>query len=357
MDIIKIVFTGGPCAGKTTLINKTREYLQKNNYKVLVVPETATNILGIGINSKLLGSVEKFQSVIFKKQIFNEKLIENVSKKLKGEQLIILYDRGILDNKAYCENYQTFDKIINTQSRSEISFLDNYDLVFDLISTAVCAPEKYNLTSNKERTETIEEAIQLDQQTSNAWVGHSNLKIINSNISLEDVFKIIKKEILDYIKNSNKQEIKQFYLDNLIDDFINYNDKNSRLIDIEEIHLNKNKSNINYVIYKRIYKDSTSYVLKVFKKENNIIKTYYNTKILFEEYLELLTKYGIKDSIAYKQLSFIENRQNYDIKFFDDCTILEYEENKLNEELIFPNNIKIKSNKMLLKRKKNDNIS
>lgn len=357
MDLIKIVFTGGPCAGKTTLINNTREYLLENNYRVLVVPETATNTLGIGINSNLLGSVEKFQSVIFKKQIFNEKLVENISKKLKSEQLIILYDRGILDNKAYCDNYKIFDKIIKSQSKSEINFLDNYDIVFDLISTAVCAPEKYNLTSNKERTETIDEATQLDQKTSNAWAGHSNLKIINSNVSLEEVFEIIKKEIISYIKKSSKQEIQKYYLDNTIEDFCNYNDNNSRLIGVEEIHLDINKSNKNYVIYKRKYKDSISYVLKVFKKENELIKTYYNKKILFEEYLELLNKYGIKDTIFYKQLSFIENRQNYDIKFYDDCTTLEYEENKLNQELIIPNNIKIKNNKTLLKRKKNDNIN
>jgi putative protein kinase ArgK-like GTPase of G3E family len=40
--IHRICLTGGPCAGKTTALNKLSEKLQELGFKVLVVPEAAT---------------------------------------------------------------------------------------------------------------------------------------------------------------------------------------------------------------------------------------------------------------------------------------------------------------------------
>ena len=117
MEIVKIVFTGGPCAGKTKLIERTREYLLKNKYDVIVIPETATIILEIGLNFKFIGNVIGFQNSILKMQRFNEKLAEEAVKALKKEKVIILYDRGILDNKAYCEDSKNLDMIL-------VSFID-----------------------------------------------------------------------------------------------------------------------------------------------------------------------------------------------------------------------------------------
>ena len=190
MDFIKIVFTGGPCAGKTTLINKAKEYLIEKGCKVLVVPETATNLFEIGIN------------FIFKVQQFNENIVYEAIKNNRDEKVIILLDRGLLDNKAYCNNYKDFDILTKENNKFEIDILDNYNLVFDLITTADCAPHKYTLENNKQRKETIEEAKLIDKKTSNAWAGHRNLKIINSNISLDEIFNIIKESIDNYLEKT-----------------------------------------------------------------------------------------------------------------------------------------------------------
>lgn len=47
--IHRVVFTGGPCAGKTTSINRLRNFFENIGWKVLSVPETATTILSSGI--------------------------------------------------------------------------------------------------------------------------------------------------------------------------------------------------------------------------------------------------------------------------------------------------------------------
>lgn len=360
MEIVKIVFTGGPCAGKTKLIERIKEYLLENNYDVIVVPETATIILDIGLNFKFMGNVIDFQKTILKMQDFNEKLVEENIKSRNKKKIVLLYDRGILDNKAYCESYENLDLIMNFQGLSEIDCLDNYNLVFDLITTADCAPEKYTLATNKQRTESIEEAKILDKKTSNAWSGHRNLKIINSNISIDEAFELLKNEINNKLEKATKKEIKKFYIENTLEDFSNYDDNNSRLINIEELKLNIKNYNKKYVLYKRTYKGKNSYIFKVFKEEKGIETTYYDEKISEKKYLELISKYKVKEINSYKQLTIIENRQAFDIKFYNEYSTLEYEENKLNEELILPENVRLKnkinSNKRLLKNKKHVNI-
>ena len=355
MSVKRIVFTGGPCAGKTTLIEKTEEYLKGKGYKVIVVQETATQLLKSGINAGLLGNPVAFQRFILEFQLFNENIAEEVMEISPDDNFVILYDRGTLDNKAYFDDYNNFDSIMIGADVDEIEYLDKYDLVLDLITTADCAPEKYTLLTNDQRTESIEEAKILDKKTSNAWVGHRNMKIINSNISINEAFELIKKEIDCLLKGRTKKEIKKQEIYNSIEDFKNYNDGNSRLIRMQELVLNKENDNIKYVLYKRMYKGENSYILKVYKEENGIQTIYCDKKIPFDYYLDLITRYKIKCENYYEDLTFIENRQEYKIKFYDDRVMLEYEENKLNDEFVLPQVIKI--NKKLLKKKKHDNIN
>lgn len=353
MDIVKIVFTGGPCAGKTTLINSVQNYLRESGYNVIVVPETATLLKEAGINFKLLNNVISFQKFILKMQLFNERLAYDAAK-VKNDKIIILYDRGVLDNKSYCGNYEIFNNLLNEEQIEELDKLDDYNIVFDLITLADCNPSKYTLENNKQREETPEEAIVLDRKTSNAWTGHRNIRIINTNISEDEVFEIVKNEINNLLTSESKKEIKKYDIVNVLEDFYEYDDNNSRLIKIEEIKLLRPIDNINYNLYKRTYKGCTTYIFKVFKEENNIITTYYDEKISAQNYLELIAKYNISEIINYNQLSFIENRQEYNIKFYGDNTVLEYEENKLNKEFVLPKVIKLKdgysSNKQLLKK-------
>ena len=47
-EITKIVFTGGPCAGKTTAITTIAERLWENGFIVFIVPEAASMIFRSG---------------------------------------------------------------------------------------------------------------------------------------------------------------------------------------------------------------------------------------------------------------------------------------------------------------------
>ena len=56
MDIIKVVITGGPCAGKTTSLTQIVDSLSEKGYTVFSVPEAASLIFNSGssINLSLL---------------------------------------------------------------------------------------------------------------------------------------------------------------------------------------------------------------------------------------------------------------------------------------------------------------
>ena len=49
--IVKIVLTGGPAAGKTTLTSQIlKEFKQEDGWRVITIPETATDLIsGFGI--------------------------------------------------------------------------------------------------------------------------------------------------------------------------------------------------------------------------------------------------------------------------------------------------------------------
>ena len=45
MPVHKIVVTGGPCGGKTTALSRIKIELSRLGYTVLVVPESATQLI------------------------------------------------------------------------------------------------------------------------------------------------------------------------------------------------------------------------------------------------------------------------------------------------------------------------
>lgn len=184
--IKKIVLTGGPCAGKTTALSKIISKMTQRGWKVLVILETATELILNGI-APSKGSLEKidFQRAIIKKQISKEKIYFDVAKKLKEDKVLIICDRGIMDSKAYLTQNE-FKKILEEIGLDEIKCLNNYDFVIHLVTAANGTEKYYTTINNAARTESKEQAVIIDEKTKNSWIGHSHLKVItNDNKNFE----------------------------------------------------------------------------------------------------------------------------------------------------------------------------
>ena len=102
--ITKIVLTGGPAAGKTTLVSRVlKEFKQEDGWRVITIPETATELIsGFGIKPfDNCMSMLQFQDFVVGDQIHKEKLALDAAQLVPEDNILILYDRALMDDKAY----------------------------------------------------------------------------------------------------------------------------------------------------------------------------------------------------------------------------------------------------------------
>ena len=156
IKVNKIVLTGGPCAGKTTALNWINNYFSKRGYTVLFVPETATELITNGVAPWTCKTNYDYQTFQIRLQKMKEEIFDEAAKKMKNDKILIVCDRGLLDNKAYMKDVD-FKRILKEINSNEIKERDTYDAVFHLVSAAKGKEDVYTLANNNARTESIEE--------------------------------------------------------------------------------------------------------------------------------------------------------------------------------------------------------
>ena len=202
--IIKIAITGGPCAGKTSALSKIREVFSQRGYKVITVPEPATEFISNGITPWECSSSEEYQRCQMEVQLTREAVYERAARGMEEDKVLIVFDRGMLDNKCYMTK-EEFDRVIADLGTTEDKLISNYDAVFHLVSAAKGAPEFYSKETNGTRYETLEEAAELDDHFIEAWAAHPRLHVIGNegdfNYKLEHLIGELK-TVLDEIEAS-----------------------------------------------------------------------------------------------------------------------------------------------------------
>ena len=185
--ITRIVLTGGPAAGKTTLISRIlKEFTQENGWKVIIIPETATELIsgfGIGPFPGCMSMLE-FQYFVIDDQLHKEKLALKAAETVPEEKVLIIYDRAVFDDKAYISD-EEFRSVLSFFGKTEEEMLSGYDAVLHLVSCAKGAEFAYDY-GNAARYETVEQARTIDDRTIRAWSAHPSLHIIDNSVDFED---------------------------------------------------------------------------------------------------------------------------------------------------------------------------
>ena len=192
----KIVLTGGPCAGKSTSLNLIKDYLNNLGYLVLIINESATELISGGI--KPFGddsiSMIEFQDIVLRYQLYKERLVmETANKYYSDRNIVLIYDRGMVDYKAYIGDIEYY-RLLDKYNLVEEDILDNFDLVIHLETAA--KSKDYTNENNNARSESISEAIELDNKIFDSWKKHKNIYKIESN----DDFLSKQNEIINVIK-------------------------------------------------------------------------------------------------------------------------------------------------------------
>ncbi len=211
VQITKIVITGGPCAGKTTAMSWIQNFFTKLGYAVLFVPETATELISGGLAPWTFGSGVSFQKCLMQLQLEKEKVFEQGAATMKAEKVLIVCDRGALDNKAYMTELE-FASVASGAGSNEVELRDSYDAVFHLVTAAKGAEQFYTTANNAARTETPEQAAALDDKLIAAWTGHPHLRIIDNSSAFEDKMKRLIAEISAFLGEPSPYEIERKFL-------------------------------------------------------------------------------------------------------------------------------------------------
>ena len=212
--IIKIVLTGGPAAGKTTLISRIlKEFKQEDGWRVITIPETATELIS-GFGIKPFGncmSMLKFQDFVIADQIHKEKLALWAAEVVPENDVLVIYDKALMDDKAYISDEEFAATLAGFDGRTEKTVLAGYDAVLHLVTCAKGAEFAYDL-GNEARTESIEYAREMDDRTLRAWSGHPNLRIIDNAINFEDKINRAIREIYRIVGQPEPMVRKRKYL-------------------------------------------------------------------------------------------------------------------------------------------------
>lgn len=178
-----VAIEGGPCGGKSTFLVRVREWLEKYDIHVLVISETATELITAGASPQILGFPE-FQERLFCYSLQREEHYRAIAEAMKDKKVVILCDRGVLDCAAYMGE-DAFRAMIARLGFTEEKLRNRYVMAVHLVTAADGALEFYTLANNAARSESPEEARALDTKTQRAWLGHPHHAVIDNSTDFE----------------------------------------------------------------------------------------------------------------------------------------------------------------------------
>lgn len=209
--IHKIVITGGPCGGKSTAMSWIQNSFSGKGYTVLFVPETATELITGGVAPWTCGTNVDYQTCQVQLQLEKERIFLQAAQSMPGEKILIVCDRGMMDNRAYMTDLE-FARVMQNVGGNPVELRDSYDAVFHLVTAAKGAVEFYTTANNAARTETPEQAAALDDKLIAAWTGHPHLRIIDNSSDFEDKMKRLIAEVAAFLGEPEPLEIERKFL-------------------------------------------------------------------------------------------------------------------------------------------------
>lgn len=342
-QITKIVITGGPCAGKTTAMSWIQSNFSQIGYTVLFVPETATELITGGVAPWTCGTNSDYQKCQIMLQFEKEKVFEAAAQTMNAEKVLIVCDRGTLDNKAYMDNAE-FNMILNTFETNEVELRDNYDAVFHLVTAAKGAEEFYTTANNSARMETIDEAADLDDKLIAAWTGHPHFRVIGNSYGFEEKMKRLIAEISSFLGEPEPFEIERKFLIEYPDIKWLESTPNCQRIEIIQTYL-RSSSNEEIRVRQRGSDGNYIYVKTTKRRVSDIKRVEIESRLSQREYLSLLMEADTtKRQIRKTRYCLTYMGQYFEIDvypFWGDKAIVELELSDENQKINFPDQLRI----------------
>ncbi len=343
MELKKIVITGGPCAGKTTAMSWIMNNLTRMGWCVLFVPETATELISGGVAPWTCGTNLDYQKVQVKLQLTKEELFEQAARTMKQEKILIVCDRGFMDNKAYMTE-EEFAEAAASVNGNIHELRDRYDAVFHLVTAANGAEEFYSNENNAARYESAEEAIDLDNRLISAWMGHPHFTIIDNSTDFENKMMRLLNAIIAFLGEPEPVAMRRKFLIEYPDlDWLNSNPL-TRKLDVIETYLKAPEGSTYHI---KQTGENGHWTAVATKKIRQIgVKSLELERRLTEDhYLELLEEADHSLRSLYKTRYFLAYDRQYFVidlfPFWHDQAILSVQIPSEDAEIRFPEEIHV----------------
>ena len=342
-SVHKIVITGGPCAGKSTALSRIQKHFSQLDYNVVFVPETATELITSGVTPWNCGSGLDFQKCQLRFQLEKERIFDFAAGTMDCEKLLIVCDRGMIDNKVYMTQ-EEFEGIITSLGQNELELRDGYDAVFHLVTAAKGAQEFYTTGNNTARTETVEQAAELDDKLIAAWTGHPHLRVIDNSTDFEGKISRLIAEIAFFLGEPEPLEIERKFLIEYPELSLLTSIESCRRVEIiqtylkpsdgQELRVRQRGENGHFIYFETIKRSITG--MKRVEIERRLTK---------DEYLALLMDADTsKRQIRKDRYCLMYKNRDFEIDvypFWNDRAIAEIELSHEDEEFEFPEFINV----------------
>lgn len=350
--MVKVVLTGGPCAGKSTGLAQIERILTERGYKVLVVAETATELITSGYKIGDEIDAYNFQTILFEKQTAKEKLYDEISKKYSSDKIVILYDRGIMDALAFCPK-EIMQRIFREHNVTESEIMARYDGVIHMVTAADGAEQYYVYGesaaakgNNGVRKETPAEARIADKRCMVAWCGHPHLRVVDNKRGFAQKIKTVVDEILNLLGEPIPTEIERKYLIQRPTEEVLQELQCSNVADIVQVYLNSIDENVERRIRQRGTKETgytCYYTEKIAVSTGERIE--YETKIDQKQYIDYMTEADYRRKpIIKKRYCFVYKNQYFELDvypFSETKAILEIELPTIDTKVYLPKFINV----------------
>lgn len=191
--MVKILITGGACAGKTEIIQTIKNEYQNKGYNVFILNEIPTQLITNGVTSQRIGKMEFIELVIKMYLEFDANYNEFL---ITTDKSIILYDGSPLDVLKFISKDE-FNKIANKYNTSFNKIINYYDKIIFLETIAKKYPQFYTLENNSARLNDINMAVERNDILANYYDSVNYVYVEGCSNFNEKKNKII--EIIDEI--------------------------------------------------------------------------------------------------------------------------------------------------------------
>lgn len=342
MEITKIVITGGPCAGKTTGMSRIKEEFEKRGYRVLFIPETATELIGGGVAPWTCGSNLDYQKCQVRLQKEKESVFDEAARSMDADKVLIVCDRGVLDNKAYMSQ-EDFDAVMRSLHTNEVAERDQYDAIIHMVTAAKGAPEAY--ANSSVRTETPEQAAALDDKLIAAWTGHPHLRVIDNSTGFEEKLHRVVAEIAAFLGEPEPMEIERKYLIRY-PDLLRLEDlPNCSKVEMMQTYLKDQPDGTEARVRQRGQNGNFMCYRTEKRRISDTTRVEVDRRIDMKEYVSFLAEADPeRRPIRKTRYCLTENNRYYEIDIYPEWkkqAILEIELKDENEEVTMPEGIKV----------------